>query len=267
MSSVIVSHVSNSVPAAKVEEFFAFCGSIKYVNQLSPDLAGYNSFQIVFTSEKALDTALLLNEAELDGLPIVVEEEKLPEYGDVPNKETTDNKVQSDVTKTGDSSYDDISQEEKPKLAILAQLLASGYKLSDDLIDRAIKIDKKKGFSAKFKSFLGDLDSKYLHTQDPELTAGQSINKAQGSYNSLSALISKLSYLQKLQHYYEKAQAHPYGAKIHDFYKSVAKEVKDVHAEATRLYNLKKAESAPATTTESEPVLATEAVDTSSVAK
>lgn len=264
MSSVIVSHVSNSVSAAKVEEFFAFCGSIKYVNQLSPESAGYNSFQIVFASEKALDTALLLNEAELDGSPIVVAEEKLPNYGDVPGEKpaTTDNKVQSDAIKTGDSSYDDISQEEKPRLAILAQLLASGYKVSDDLIDRAIKLDKQKGISAKFKAFLGDLDSKYLHTQDPELTASKNINKAQGQLNSLSASISKLPYLQKLHHYYEKASATPYGSKIHDFYKQVAKEVQDVHAEATRLYNLKKAESQP------EPAVAAgEVVDTSSVTK
>lgn len=262
MSSVIVSHVPASVTAAKVEEFFAFCGSIKQVNALgSADSPKFNSFQIVFSSEKALDTALLLNDAELDGESITVSEEKLPEYdsstkpiGDL------DNKVQSDVTKTGDSSYDDIIQEEKPKLAILAQLLASGYQLSDDLIDRAIKIDNKKGISAKFKSFLTDLDSKYLHTQDPTSATSKNLNKAQDQLSSLSE--SFKPYLQRLNHYFEKATASPYGAKVHQFYNQVAKEAQDVHAEATRLYNLKKAENVPATSAVTEDAATTTATAT-----
>lgn len=248
MSSVLVSHVPKSISASKVEEFFAFCGSIKYVNALSSPDSKYNSFQIVFTSEKALDTALLLNDAELDGDSIIVTEEKLPEYNEPPSGAIPgdlDNKVQSDVIKTGDNSYDDISQEEKPKLAILAQLLASGYKLSDDLIDRAIKIDNEKGISSKFKSFLRDLDSKYLHTKDPDSSTSKNLNKAQDQLNSLSA--SFQPYLHKLNHYFEKASASPYGIKVHRFYNQVAKEVKDVHAEATRLYNLKKSEKTSAT--------------------
>lgn len=254
MSSVIVSNVPKSVSAAKVEEFFAFCGSINYVNDLGSTSGDSSSFQVVFTSEKALDTALLLNDAELDGQAITVTEEKLPEYHDVPGQKIGDNKVQSEFTKTGDSQYDDISQEEKPKLAILAQLLALGYKLSDDLIDRAIAIDKQQGISGKFKSFLSDLDSKYLHTQDPQSSTSKNLNKAQGQFNSFAASLSKLSYLQKLQHYFDKASAHPYGVKINQFYQQVAREVKDVHAEATRLYNLKKAESGEATSGGSTPV-------------
>lgn len=259
MSSVIVSNVSKSVPAAKVEEFFAFCGSIKYVNDLNSSSSSSNTFQIVFSSEKALDTALLLNEAELDGQAITVTEEKLPEYVDNPSITTSDNKVQSDVTKTGESKYDDISQEEKPKLAILAQLLASGYQLSDDLIDRAIKIDKQRGISEKFKSFLSGLDSKYLHTQDPNSTASRNLNKAQDQFNSLSASWALLPYLQKLQHYFDKASATPTGVKIHQFYEQVAKEALDVHKEATRLYNLKKLEaSASSEGTESDAAAAVE---------
>ena len=242
MSSVIVSNVPKSVSANKVEEFFAFCGSISFVNEVGKTSNGLNSFQVVFSSEKALDTALLLNDAELDGQPITVTEEKLPEYGDAPKKKVDDFKVQSESTKTGDNHYDDISQEEKPKLAILAQLLASGYQLSDELIDRAITIDKEQGISNKFKTFLSDLDSKYLHTQDPDSNTSKNINKAQYLLNSFASSVAKLPYLQKLQHYFDKASAHPYGIKISQFYEQVAREVKDVHAEATRLYNLKKAD-------------------------
>lgn len=247
MSSVIVSNVAPSVTAHKVEEFFAFCGTIDHVKELSKASNGSDRFQVVFTSPKALDTALLLHDAELDGQAIDVKEEKLPEYREVSGQKVDDNKVQSGVTSTGDSQYDDISQEEKPKLAILAQLLASGYKLSDDLIDRAITIDKNQGISSKFKSFLSDLDSKYLHTQDPQSSTSKNLNKAQGQFSSLADTFSSLTYLQKLHHYFDKASATPYGVKINQFYEQVAREVKDVHAEATRLYNLKKADEETST--------------------
>lgn len=259
MSSVIVSHVPTSVTAAKLQEFFAFCGSIKSVNELGADGTGHSKYQVNFVLEKALSTAVLLNEAELDGVPIsVVTESLLPSYDEVPKKEAgaiasgavqDDNKVQDSVH-TGDENYDDISQEEKPKLAILAQLLALGYKLSDDLIAKAVKVDKKQGCSSKFKSFLNNLDTKYLHTQDPESSASKNINKAQTQFNSFSTQLQNSSYTQKLQHYFDRASASPYGAKVHKFYKQVANEVTDVHNEATRLYNLKKSESStvPSTT-------------------
>lgn len=171
MSSVTVSHVSKSVAAPKLKEFFAFCGVIRLVDELGADENGYNKYRVNFELEKALSTALLLNDAELDSVPIVVKEESLPSYDDLPDKQegAGDHKIQSlslekadAATITGDSDYDDILQEEKPKLAILAQLLALGYLLSDDLINRAVKFDNEKGYTTKFKSFLTDLDQKYV---------------------------------------------------------------------------------------------------------
>lgn len=260
MSLVVVSHVSKSIGAAKLKEFFAFCGVIRLVEPLGLDEKGYQKFQVNFELEKALSTALLLNDAELDNVPIVVSEEKLPTYGEVPNKKEVagDNKIQSDqpseskekgddATITGDKTYDDILQEEKPKLAILAQLLALGYVLSDDLINRAVKFDNEKGYSNKFKAFLTDLDQKYLGSQEPGTHANRGLNKAQELILSLSQSFQGLSYQQKLQYYFEKASNHPFGMKVHDFYKQISKEVQDVHREAKRLYELKKADKSSAT--------------------
>lgn len=248
MSSVIVSHVPSSVTATKLQEFFAFCGSIKSVNALGTE-GGFLKYQVNFELQKALSTAILLNDAELDSVAITVVEDSLPAYEPLATAPVvSDNKVQSDSIKTGDGLYDDISQEEKPKAAILAQLLALGYKVSDDLIDRAVKIDNQKGYSTKFKSFLTDLDTKYFHTQDPESHAAKKINKAHDLLSSLSSTFQKLSYLQKLQHYFDKASAHPYGLKVSDFYHLLSKEVTDVHKEAKRLYDLKKKEEAESAT-------------------
>lgn len=251
MSSVTVSHVSKSVAAPKLKEFFAFCGVIRLVDELGADENGYNKYRVNFELEKALSTALLLNDAELDSVPIVVKEESLPSYDDLPDKQegAGDHKIQSlslekadAATITGDSDYDDILQEEKPKLAILAQLLALGYLLSDDLINRAVKFDNEKGYTTKFKSFLTDLDQKYVGSQEPGSHANRGLNKAQEQFNNLHLSFQGLSYQQKLQYYFDKASSHPFGAKVHEFYKQISKEVQDVHREAKRLYELKKAD-------------------------
>lgn len=253
MSSVTVSHVPDSVSAAKLQEFFAFCGLIESVTPLGPDGAGFSAYRVLFTLNKALSTALLLNEAELDNVEISVAEDTLPSYSessnvpDVSEKKEVDNKVQHDSISTGDVSYDDVPQEEKPKLAIFAQILAAGYNLSDKVIDKAVSIDQRNGFSTKFKSFLTDLDTKYFHTDDPQSSSSQGIGKAQSLLNSISESLQKLKYLQALQGYFDKASASPYGAKVHSFYKQVSKEVRDVHEEAKRLNQIRAGtpESAP----------------------
>ncbi|OBA23284.1 hypothetical protein METBIDRAFT_9564 [Metschnikowia bicuspidata var. bicuspidata NRRL YB-4993] len=246
MSAVTVSHVSTAVELYKLQEFFSFCGNVLSINELDTDAEGFKTYQVNFTLQKAVETALLLNDAELEDVSVKVTKSTLPTYEEAAESgaEVSDNKIQSEKDEaiiTGDDSYDDISQEEKPKLAILAQLLASGYKVSDDLIDKAIKFDGQQGISTKFKSFLTDLDSKYLHTQDPESVAAKNLNKAQSLLSSLTNTVQKSSYLQKLQHYFDKASSSPYGAKVHDFYKQVSQEVADVHREATRLLEIKRA--------------------------
>lgn len=235
MSSVTVSHVANSVTPEKVEQFFAFCGHIDSVKALGADGDGFSKYQVCFSLEKALSTALLLNDAELDNVEIVVKEDTLPPYSETKEVSDTDKKIQLDAVATGDETYDDIAQEEKPKLAVLAQILASGYQVSDQVIDKAVEIDKRNGFSAKFTNFLNNLDLKFFHSEDPN----SEVNKAQKELNNLSASVQQLKYLQALQNYFEKASSSPYGVKVHDFYKQVSKEVRDVHEEAKRLNALK----------------------------
>lgn len=252
MSSIIASHIPTTISNEKLQEFFGFCGKIKSINLLDKD-DKFQKYQITFESPKALSTAVLLNDAELDGVPIIVEEEpkgivEQPQalHEDPPSYEATeksaieDHKIQSNATLTGDDNYDDITQEEKPKSAILAQLLSQGYNLSDQLIEKSIKFDNEKGYTTKFKSFLNNLDSKYLHLQEPESSASKNLNSISNKFNSLASSFQGSKYQQKLSHYYEKASSHPYGVKVHDFYKNLHKDVIDVHNEAKRLNELKK---------------------------
>lgn len=255
MSTIIVSHVPTSVTSEKLENFFSFCGHVNTITPIPNKSDVSKSFEIHFESPKALSTALLLNEAELDGVPIEVAEKPLdtravpnappPTYseGHDANVVTGDHKVQ-DATKTGDAGYDDISQEEKPKYAIMAQLLANGYIVSDKVITSAISLDQKNGYSTKFKSFISLLDDKYIHSQKPGTTANAHLATAQESL--ATAQKSLFGYSKTLSHYFEKASNTPYGLKVHEFYRSFAKDVQDVHKEATRLVDLKKSEDAKA---------------------
>lgn len=242
MSSVTVSHVSREVSVSELQEFFSFCGALESVNQVESSDAAFLAYQLNFAQEKALETALLLNDAELKGVPVKVEEVLPPSYDSYPSLGAGDHKVQlnTDAKPTGDRRYDDIAQEEKPKSAILAQLLAAGYKVSDDLISKAISVDRRNGYSNKFVSFLTDLDSKYLHLQDPESATARNLSRAQSLLSLLSNQVQSSSYLQKLQNYFERSLNSPYGIKVHDFYRLLSKEVADVHNEAKRLVELQK---------------------------
>lgn len=52
----------------------------------------------------------------------------------------------------------EIKQEDKPKSALVAEMVAHGYLLSDEVTKRAIDLDTKHGYSTKFTAFLRDLD-------------------------------------------------------------------------------------------------------------
>lgn len=51
-----------------------------------------------------------------------------------------------------------LGQEDKPRTAIVAEILAHGYHLSDEVTSRAISFDNQHGLSDRFKSYLSSLD-------------------------------------------------------------------------------------------------------------
>lgn len=257
--SVIASNIPSQTSPAKVSEFFSFCGKVSDLVPLE-DNGKTKKYQVVFASPKAVSTALLLNDAELENSFIKVEEDLeitdgakglAPQQGGAGAAEqqkdaikdtlgvavgaggtATGGGAENDSIKTGDKTYDDVEQEEKPKYAILAQLLADGYVLSDPIIERGLEFDKKNGVSQRFQSFISALDKKYVHSQDPESTVNQQLQKAQSTFASSG-----------LQKYFDSAVNSPLGQRIHKYYQSLAGDVKDVHEEAVRLAKIKKEEA------------------------
>lgn len=122
----------------------------------------------------------------------------------------------------------EVAQEDKPRSRIVAEYLAHGYTISDNVISKAIALDSKHGFSSTFTNALTNFDSKYKATdkaKSVDTKYGVS-DKAMGAWGGFTS-------------YFEKALGTPTGQKVRDFYVQGEKQVTDVHTEARRLADLK----------------------------
>ncbi|KAN0063533.1 hypothetical protein ACQY0O_003980 [Thecaphora frezii] len=162
-STVVVTGIAKTTAKKQVDDFFSFCGSITSLS-LNDDGAS-QSATVQFAKPSAASTAVMLHGSSLDGATIDV---KLA--GSASSAAT--------ATATGahaaDHDHPAVQQEDKPKTAIIAEYLAHGYKISDDITKRAIEIDNKHGLSTKFKSYLTQLDR----------SLGARLEKSQAAHSS-----------------------------------------------------------------------------------
>ena len=133
-------------------------------------------------------------------------------------------------TNTKDASRDDndISQEDKPRSRIVAEYMAHGYVISDTAIQRAIALDNKHGVSSRFTNALAQFDAKYKAT-----------DRAKGLDQSYGITDKATAGWRGIHSYFEKALGTPTGQKLASFYTQSDKQVRDIHAEARRLADLK----------------------------
>ena len=122
----------------------------------------------------------------------------------------------------------DITQEDKPRSRIVAEYLAHGYAISDNAIQRAIALDNKHGVSNRFTNALTSFDAKYKASDK-----AKSVDASYGITEKASRGWAGLS------SYFEKAVNTPTGQKLAAFYTQSDKQVRDIHAEARRLADLK----------------------------
>lgn len=174
---------------------------------------------MTFEKETAAKTALLLNNTQLGANHISVTGNDADDNGAPPISNL-------------DRDDAEITQEEKPRARILAEYLAHGYIIGDAAIQRAIELDTRHGVSSRFLGTLQALDSKY-HASERAKTTDQTYGLTQRANSLLSGLSS----------YFEKASNTPTGKKIVQFYTDSEKQVREVHAEARRLADLKEKEA------------------------
>lgn len=176
------------------------------------------SATVTFEKETAAKTALLLDNTQLGKSQVHVS--SASNIDDVASK--------AGAAVTSSDADDHIAQEDKPRSRIVAEYLAQGYTLSDGVIERAIALDQKHGFSNRFTTALAQFDDKYKATDKAKAmdTKYGVTERTMGAWAGLSS-------------YFEQAMNTPTGQKVRSFYVEGDKQVRDVHNEARRLADLK----------------------------
>ncbi|KAL9614916.1 MAG: hypothetical protein Q9167_000658 [Letrouitia subvulpina] len=171
---------------------------------------------------RAAKTALLLDNTQLGSSQVQVS--SAAGLDDLAGKQQPGEEAKSDDN--------DISQEDKPRSRIVAEYLAHGYTISDAAIQRAIALDNKHGVSNRFTSALQNFDAKYKAT-----------DRAKGIDASYGISEKASRGWAGIHSYFEKAIGTPTGQRLAAFYTQGDKQVRDIHAEARRLADLKAGKS------------------------
>ncbi|EER40321.1 Vip1 protein [Histoplasma capsulatum var. duboisii H88] len=231
-TTVHVADISPKMSEKEVRDFFSFCGKITSlsITPSSGEQDAPQSATVTFEKEAAAKTALLLDNTQLGPSSV-----KVTAAASIDELAGPKAHAESPESKNDTAGIHDIEQEDKPRSRIIAEYLAHGYVISDHAIQQAISLDKKHGFSTRFRNALDNFNAKF-HATD----------KAKDIDSSYGISDKAASGLRGLSSYFEKALGTPTGQKVRDFYLQSDKQVRDIHNEARRLADLKsgKAEEA-----------------------
>ena len=233
-TTVHVSGIAHDTSEKEVKDFFSFCGKITNLS-IKPESDAADaakSASVTFEKDTAAKTALLLDNTQLGKSQVHVTSAGTIE--DVAQK--------AGAAVASSTPEDHIPQEDKPRSRIVAEYLAHGYTLSDNVIQSAISMDQKHGISSRFTSALTNFDQKY-----------KASDKAKGVDAKYGVTERAMGAWAGLNSYFEKALNTPTGQKVRQFYIEGDKQVRDVHTEARRLADLKAGKS-----NEPEPVPGTD---------
>lgn len=220
-TTIYIKNIGAQTADQEIKDFFSFCGKIATIDITTE--ADSKSATVKFEKDTAARTALLLNHTQLGGNEITVSSDE---------KISTPPHEASTATTTEDRSGSPVlSQEEKPRSRILAEVLAHGYVVADQGLQKAIALDEQHNISSRFVSTLKQLDER-THATDRAMAADASYGISSRATTLLTGLGS----------YFEKARDTPTGKRIVDFYTTSQRQVQDIHNEARRLAELKKEE-------------------------
>lgn len=171
---------------------------------------------ITFERPSAARTALLLQDAHLGSSQVHVS-------SSVPLDGTT-------TPPSDDAKNDEVSQEDKPRTAVVAEYLSHGYTLTDQALQRAIDYDHKTGLSTRFYNIL-----------NKALGTAQGVDQKFGVTSRAATIDEKYHVQEKAKstatgflQYFENALDTPTGKKVRAFYDDRRKHALDIHAEARR---------------------------------
>ncbi|KAL9939383.1 hypothetical protein V8E36_002196 [Tilletia maclaganii] len=259
MTSIIVTNVAGSTTKDGLNDFFSYCGAIRDIS-LSAD-GSKQKAEITFEKASAATTASMLSGGSLDGADL-----------EITLAQTAEDTAKTAVNQTADAAKEKaqqakeglIGQEDKPRVTIVAEYLAQGYVISDEITKRAIDYDKQHGYSERFTSWLQSVDRTLGEklTKAPQAAPTEktkdaadsaAATSAQGGVGGVGADPSLARQVQaqatqvlehpavksrtdwvwsRLSEYYNSFINHP---RIHAYYTQTTKTVQDVHEEAKRI--------------------------------
>ncbi|KAI9306333.1 hypothetical protein BJ944DRAFT_263724 [Cunninghamella echinulata] len=211
---ILVNNISLGSTDATVKEFFLFCGKIKEFELQIDETESSQVALIHFERESAARTASLLSNALLDEQHITA----VPYYSDY---FSFDDKASDDGSEA--------SQESKPKTRIVAEILANGYILQDQIVAKGLQYDQKYHFSTTLSSYLNVLQSNVKHFDDKYRIWDRAVEIDQ-----------KYKLQEKMQFAVSKAQEAlntPTGQKVHGLASQTMNHIATVHYEAKRIQN------------------------------
>ncbi|TFK93298.1 hypothetical protein K466DRAFT_511925 [Polyporus arcularius HHB13444] len=219
--SIHVSGISDATTEQHLTDFFTFCGKISKV-EFNKET---HTATIHFEKASAAKTALMLNGGTLDGAHLTITSDQIPEGKDEGHH---------------DEHFD---QSDKPRAGIAAEYLAKGYTLSDQILQRAIELDKQHGISNKFLSYIQSLDTKIGEKAlGPEKTISGKVQETLATATQQAKAVDEQRGITKTaSDYYLRALTSPFGQKVKAFYTTTSKQVLDIHEEARRIHETQKA--------------------------
>ncbi|KAG0656823.1 hypothetical protein C6P46_006927 [Rhodotorula mucilaginosa] len=238
---VRVSGLATTTTKDILEHFFSFCGKIAGIEGPSDGKADI-SFAKKRTDhdhygdqESAAKTALLLSGGSLEGATIEVtsddvEPPKVAQQAHAP--------ASTAATATSSTEHEPLNQEDKPRSAIVAEILAEGYTLSDSVVQKAIEADKQYGISQRFLSFFNPLRERVGTQAAPTIQRAETKARELDEKHGLS-LKAHAGWIIG-EKYYFAALNSSIGQKVNSFYTTVAKEIQDIRDEAKRIAENKK---------------------------
>ncbi|KAL2316070.1 Protein vip1 [Schizosaccharomyces pombe] len=248
-NQVIVTNISPEVTEKQISDFFSFCGK---VSNISTEKSGETqTAKIQFERPSATKTALLLQDALLGQNKIQI---------------TSEDGGAASTTDQGGAGGDQAArQEDKPRSAIISELLSRGYHLSDVTLEKGIQLDQSYGVSSKFKGILESALSG-VRSVNERYHVTEKANEVDNKFaisdklNRTSSLVS--TYFHKAL---ETAAGTSAGQKVQNAYEDGKNQLLGIHNEARRLADAKNqaegtaspASSTPTAPAEKEPTAPT----------
>ncbi|KAI8881498.1 hypothetical protein K501DRAFT_222862 [Backusella circina FSU 941] len=143
---VLVKNISEQSSEKTVKEFFLFCGKINEFELVKDDDNVHQVALINFDRESAAKTATLLSNALIDECHISA----TPYFDALAIEEKEEQAAEGEATN---------NQESKPKTRIVAEMLANGYLIQDQIVAKGLEYDGKYSISSRLTGYLASLQS------------------------------------------------------------------------------------------------------------